>query len=115
MRKFILEKLEEFLLELGTGFTYAGNEVRLGKHKCDLLFFNYELNRFFVIELKIRKLIAQDIGQIKLYMNYIDKNMKKDHMSDTVGMILCKENDEIILGYMSDENIFTSEYALIHD
>ena len=97
LKGFILEKIEEFLLELGYGFTYVGSEYKLGKFKCDLLFFNYELNSFIVIELKIRTLKLSDKGQIKLYMNYIDLNIKKNYMNKTIGIILCKENDEIVI------------------
>ena len=115
LKQFILEKIEEFLLELGYGFTYVGCEYKLDKYKCDLLFFNYELNSFVVIELKIIKLKASDIGQIKLYMNYIDMNIKKDYMNKTIGIILCKENDDIVIKYVTDERIFTSEYCLINN
>ena len=112
LRSFILEKIEEFLLELGYGFTFVGSEYKLGKFKCDLLFFNYELNSFIVIELKIRKLKPIDIGQIKYYMNYIDSNIKKDYMNNTIGMILCKEDDEIVIKYVTDERILFSTYQL---
>lgn len=78
LKYFILEKIEEFLLELGYGFTYVGSEYKLDKFKCDLLFFNTELVSYIVIELKIRKLKPSDIGQIKFYMNYIDGNIKKN-------------------------------------
>lgn len=113
LKSFILEKIEEFLLELGYGFTYVGSQYKLGKFKCDLLFFNYELNSFIVIELKIRTLKASDIGQIKLYMNYIDLNIKKDYMNKTIGIILCKENDEIVIKYITDEKLFMSVYKLV--
>jgi len=76
------------------------------------LFFNYELNSFVVIELKIRKLSSRDIGQIKLYMSYIDCNIKKDYMNNTIGIILCKENDEIVIKYITDVNILLSTYQL---
>ena len=112
LKSFILEKIEEFLLELGYGFTFVGSEYKLGKFKCDLLFFNYELNSFIVIELKIRKLKPIDIGQIKYYMNYIDSNIKKDYMNNTIGMILCKEDDEIVIKYVTDERILFSTYQL---
>ena len=112
LKLFILEKLEEFLLELGYGFTYIGSEVKLGNYKCDLLFFNYELNCFVVIELKIRKLKPNDIGQIKFYMNYIDKNIKKDYMNNTIGIIMCREGNEIIIKYVTDEKIFVTTYAI---
>jgi len=112
LKSFILEKIEEFLLELGYGFAFIGSEYKLGKFKCDLLFFNYELNCFIVIELKIRKLMPSDIGQIKYYMNYIDSNIKKDYMNKTIGIILCKEDDEIVVKYVTDERVLFSTYQL---
>ena len=112
LKQFILEKIEEFLLELGYGFTYVGSEYKLGNFKCDLLFFNYELNCFVVIELKIRKLNPKDIGQIKHYMNYIDSNIKKKYMNKTIGIILCKENNEIVIKYITDKSILFSTYQL---
>ena len=68
LKQFILENIEEFLLELGYGFAFIGSEVKLGNSRCDLLFLNYELNCFIVVELKIRKLDSRDIGQIQHYM-----------------------------------------------
>ena len=113
LKQFILEKIEDFLLELGYGFLFGGSEYKLGNHKCDLLFFNTELNCYVVIELKIRKLKPIDIGQIKYYMNYIDSNIKKDYMNRTIGIILCKEDDEIVVKYVTDERILMSTYELI--
>ena len=113
LKQFILNQIEEFLLELGSGFTYVGNEYKLDKFKCDLLFFNTELVSYIVIELKIRKLKPSDIGQIKFYMNYIDKNIKKDYMNKTIGIIFCKENDEIVIKYITDERLFMSTYKLV--
>ena len=112
LKQFILEKIEDFLLELGYGFLFGGSEYKLGKHKCDLLFFNTELNSYIVIELKIRKLKPIDIGQIKYYMNYIDTNIKKDYMNKTIGIILCKEDDEIVVKYVTDERILFTTYEL---
>lgn len=112
LKQFILEKIEDFLLELGYGFTYVGNEYKLGKYKCDLLFFNTELTSYVVVELKIRKLRPQDIGQIKYYMNYIDLNVKRNYMNNTIGIILCRENNEIVIKYVTDERILFSTYKL---
>ena len=114
LKQFILEKIEEFLLELGFGFAFIGSEVKLGNSRCDLLFINYELNCFIVIELKIRKLEKYDIGQIQYYMNYIYKNLKKDYMNNTIGLILCKEGNEIVLKYSTDKRIFMSTYKLLY-
>lgn len=94
------------------GFNFTGSEYKLGKLKCDLLFFNTELNSYVVIELKIRKLKPIDIGQIKYYMNYVDSNIRKDYMSDTIGIILCKENNEIVIKYITDESILFTTYQL---
>ena len=113
LKRFILEKIEEFLLELGYGFHYTGSEVKLGNSKCDLLFFNTELNAYIVIELKIRKLEKYDIGQIQYYMNYINQNIKKDYMNNTIGLILCREDNKIVLKYSTDERIFSSTYELV--
>lgn len=113
LKEFILSEIESFLLEMGCGFSYIGSEIRLGDYKCDLLFFNYELNSFVVVELKIRKLMPQDVGQIHLYTNYIDAHMKKEHMNETIGIILCKENNRIVTGYMTDEKTYYSTYKLI--
>ena len=112
LKQFILEKIEEFLLELGYGFHYTGNEIKLGDSRCDLLFFNTELNCYVVIELKIRKLMKYDIGQIEYYMNYIDSNIKKNYMNKTIGLILCKEDNKIVLKYSTDERIFASTYKI---
>lgn len=113
LKSFILEKIEEFLLELGYGFAFISSEVKLGDSRCDLLFFNTELNAYIVIELKIRKLEKYDIGQIEYYMNYINQNIKKEYMNKTIGLILCKEDNRIVLKYSTDERIFSSTYQLI--
>ena len=114
LREFILEKIEEFLLELGYGFTYVGSEYKLGEHRCDLLFFNTELACYIVIELKIRKLKPIDYGQIKMYMNYIDTNIRKEYMNKTIGIILCKEGNEIVAKYIDDNNTLISTYKLLN-
>lgn len=114
LKEFILEKIEEFLLELGYGFAFIGSEVKLGNSRCDLLFFNTELNSYVVIELKIRKLEKYDIGQIQHYMYYIDEHLKKDYMNNTIGLILCKEGNEIVLRYSTDKKLFMSIYKLIN-
>lgn len=114
LKQIMIEQLEKIFIELGYGFTYAGSEVKLGNSYCDLLFFNYELNSFIVIELKTRKLKKQDIGQIQYYMNYVDKNVKKENHQDTIGIILCKENNKLVLEYCSNKNIYETTYKLIN-
>ena len=112
LKEFILEKIEDFLLELGYGFTFVGSEYKLGNHKCDLLFFNTELTCYVVIELKIRMIKSIDYGQIKYYMNYIDRNIKKDYMNKTIGIILCKEDNNIVVKYCTDDRVLFTTYKI---
>ncbi len=113
LKQIILEQIEKYFIELGVGYAFIGSEYRLGNSYCDLLFYNYELNSFVVIELKIRKLIKQDIGQIEYYINYIDINKKKSYMNETVGIILCKENNKLVMKYCSNPNIYETTYELV--
>ena len=74
---------------------------------------NTELNAFIVIELKIRKLKPIDIGQIKLYMNYIDEHLKKFNQDKTIGIIICKQDNKYVIKYCSDDRIIAREYELV--
>jgi len=116
LHKYILEDMDNFLKELGIGFAYIGNEVKIkiGRdfHRIDFLLFNYKFNCFVVIELKVGIMKAEYIGQIKKYMNYVDKNIKEDFNENTVGVIICKKGSEYILEYCSDERIFMTNYKL---
>ena len=114
LQELLLEKIEKTLLELGYGFNFTGREVNLGGSFCDMLFFNTELNAYVVLELKIRKLQKQDIGQTEYYMNYIDANMKKSFHNKTIGIILCKYDNKIVMEYCSNPNIYETTYKLIN-
>ena len=114
LQELLLEKIEKTLLELGYGFNFTGREVNLGGSYCDMLFFNTELNAYVVLELKIRKLQKQDIGQTEYYMNYIDKNIKKSFHNKTIGIILCKYDNKIVMEYCSNPNIYETTYKLIN-
>ena len=104
--------------ELGSGFSYIGKEypIKIGNkyNYIDLLLFNYEYNCFVVIELKVTKLMKEHIGQIEVYMNYIDKNLKKSNQDRTIGIIICKENNEYIIEYCSDKRIISREFELVY-
>ncbi len=88
-----------FLKELGNGFTFIDNEykIKLGEryYYIDLLLFNIEYNCYVVIELKITELKKEHIGQIQFYMNYIDRNLKKINQDKTIGIIICKQDNEV--------------------
>ena len=92
LEKNILEHLKEFLLELGKGFTYVGNQVRITidtEHfYSDLVFYNRILKCFVIIDLKIGKVTHKDIGQMQMYVNYYDRNIKTDSENETIGILL---------------------------
>ena len=114
LHELIIEHLENFYLELGIGYTFVGSEYKLGNHRCDLLLFNLEYLGYVVIELKIRKLEPKDIGQITHYMNYIDRNLKKDKFNKTIGIIITKEDDKFVLSYCSNKNVYNTTYKLVN-
>lgn len=78
-----------------------------------MLLFNYICNAFVVVELKINKLTHKDIGQIEHYMNYIDDNLKTFYQNKTVGIIITRENNEFVIKYCSNENLFQTTYEIL--
>ena len=117
LKKLILEDISSFMKELGPGFCYIDDEykIKLGNtyNYIDLLLFNYQYNAFVVIELKVTELRKEHIGQIMLYMNYIDKNIKNINHDKTIGIIICKRDNKLVLEYSSDSRIFSSEFVLL--
>ena len=116
LKKLILEDLDNFLKELGTGFSYIENEykIKIGNtyNYIDLLLFNYIYNCFIVIELKVTELKKEHIGQIQIYMNYVDKNIKTINQDKTIGVIICKKDNGYYIEYSSDKRIFSKNYIL---
>ena len=112
----ILEDIELFMKQLGNGYSFIGSEykIKIGDryNYIDLLLFNYIYNCFVVIELKVVELKKEHIGQIQLYMNYIDKNMRGNH-DKTIGIIICKKNNKYVIEYCSDERIIARTYELV--
>lgn len=117
LQKLILEDIENFMMELGNGFCFIGSEykIKLGDryNYIDLLLFNYEYNCFVVVELKTTELKKEHIGQIQVYMNYIDNNLKNFNQNKTIGIIICKKDNQYVIEYCSDERIIAREYLLI--
>ena len=117
LQRMIMEDLPSFLKELGNGFTFVENEykIKIGNsyNYIDLLLYNYIFNCFVVVELKITELKKEHIGQIEVYMNYIDKNLKKITQDKTIGIIICKKDNKFIMEYCSDKRILSKEYKLI--
>lgn len=115
----IINNLEKFLLELGKGFTFVARQQRISSGTehfyIDLIFYNRLLRSFVIIDLKIGKLKHQDIGQMQMYVNYYDREVKTESENPTIGIILCKENDDFVIEYTLPKNnkqIFANEYKL---
>ena len=117
LQKIILEDISSFLKELGNGFSFIDNEhkIKLGNkyNYIDLLLYNIIYKCYVVVELKITTLKKEHIGQIQVYMNYIDKNIKTINEDKTIGIILVKKDNKYIMEYCSDDRIIAKEYELV--
>ena len=117
LQQIILENIESFMQELGRSFCFIGKEypIKIGNNYnyIDLLLYNIEFNCYVVVELKVTKLKKEHIGQIEIYMNYIDKNLKKSNQDKTIGIIICKKDNEYIIEYCSDKRIISREFELV--
>jgi len=116
----LIDKLEHFLLELGTGFTFVSRQNRISfddKHfRIDLVFYNRILRCFVLIDLKIGELKHQDIGQMQMYVNYYDRKVKLEEESKTIGIILCQNKSEAVVEFTLPENntqIYASKYMTV--
>ena len=118
LQKLILEDIENFMKELGNSFCFISSEykIKIGDryNYIDLLLYNIEFNCYVVIELKITELKKEYIGQIEVYMNYIDSNLKTITQDKTIGIIICKKDNKFIMEYCSDKRIISKEYELIN-
>ena len=116
----IIDKLQLFLMELGKGYTFVGRQVRLTfneKHFfVDLVFFNRILQCFVLIDLKIGEITHQDLGQMQMYVHYYDRKIKLDNENATIGIVLCKKKDDMLVELTLPENnsqIFASKYQTV--
>ena len=117
LQQLIVEDITAFLKELGVGFSFIGNEykIKVGDryNYIDLLLYNIKFKCYVVIELKVTELKKEHIGQIEMYMNYIDKNMKSIDEDKTVGIIIVKKENKYVMEYCSDDRIIAKEYKLV--
>ena len=116
LQNLILEDIPSFMKELGDGYSFIDSEykIKIGNNYnyIDILLFNYIYNAFVVVELKVTELKKEYIGQIEVYMNYVDENIKTINQDKTIGIIICKENNEFIIKYTSDKRILSKEFVL---
>ena len=115
----LIDKLEEFLLELGRGFSFIARQKRItidGDHYyIDLVFYNYILKCFFLIDLKMGKLTHQDIGQMDFYVRYFEEEEKIEGDNPAIGLILCADKNDAMVKYTllkGNKKIFASKYKL---
>ena len=116
----IINKLEHFLLELGHGFAFVARQQRISfdeKHfRVDLVFYNRVLRSFVLIDLKIGDLKHQDLGQMQMYVNYYDREMRLEGENKTIGIVLCQNKSDLLVEYTlpeDNEQIFASKYKTI--
>jgi len=119
LEQALIDNLSKFLLELGKGFTFVARQKRIsldGDHfYIDLVFYNTILKCYILIDLKIGKLVHQDIGQMQMYVNYYDRELIQHDDNPTVGLLLCEGKKDVVVRYtLSKENkqIFASRYKL---
>jgi len=119
IHKYLINMLENRFLELGMGFALVGHEYKLiienKTYKIDLLFLNYELNAFVVVEIKSQELQPRDISQLEFYVNYIDKNIRKSYQNKTIGLLIVKKNNHYVIEYTTSNDIYVTTYRLIKD
>jgi len=116
----IINQLQKFLLELGNGFSFVSRQMRISTETShfyiDLVFYNYLLKCFVIIDLKTTKLSHQDIGQIDMYVRMFDDLKRGEDDNPTIGLILCADKDETIVQYSvlkENEKLFASKYKMI--
>ncbi|MEZ5451601.1 MAG: PDDEXK nuclease domain-containing protein [Thiothrix sp.] len=119
LEQALLSQLQDFLLELGSGFAFVGRQVRLtleGDHFYpDMVFYHVKLKCYVVIDLKLDKLSHADLGQMQLYVNYYDREIATTDDNPTIGLILCTEKNDAVVRYIlgeKNQQIFASRYQL---
>ena len=117
LEEALITHLQKFLLELGRGFTFVARQKRISydneNYYIDLVFYNINLRCYVVIDLKMEKLTHESLGQIDLYRNYYDLEVKSKEDNPTIGLLLVTEQDTLVAKYSSiykDDNIFVSKY-----
>ena len=117
LKSFILRDMENFLEQLGDGFYFRKSEYKImignKPNYIDLLLFNSNYNCHVVVELKVTESKKNHLGQIQVYMNYIDKRIKTVNQNKTIGIIVCKKDDKYLIEYSSDDRIRITTYELV--
>ena len=117
LQRLILEDIPSFLKELGEGYSFIENEykIRIGNtyNYIDLLLFNIKYNCYVVVELKVTEVKKEHIGQVEVYMNYMDKHIKGITNNKTIGIIVARRDNHYYIEYSSDKRIYTRDYEIV--
>ena len=116
LQEIIYENIEDFMHQLGEGYTFVGREYKLNigdkKNYIDYLLYNYKMNCFCVIEIKAREYRKTDYGQIKTYMNYVDEHLKNITQNNTIGIIITKSVNNFEAHYVKDNQVTIVEFKI---
>ena len=119
LENLIIDNISYVMEQLGEGYCFIKNQYKINignkNNYIDILLFNIKYNNYVVIELKVREFRKEDIGQILLYMNYIDKEVKSITHNKTMGIIITKEVDKFVVRYVNHDNIAISSINLIRE
>ena len=117
LQRLILEDIPSFLDELGEGYCFIRNEYKIKINNTynyiDLLLFNIKYNCYVVVELKVTEVKKEHIGQVEVYMNYIDKHVKGINNNKTIGIIVARRDNHYYIEYSSDKRIYTRDYEIV--
>ena len=117
LQRLILEDIPSFLKELGEGYSFIENEykIKIGNtyNYIDLLLFNIKYNCYVVVELKVTEVKKEHIGQVEVYMNYMDKHIKGITNNKTIGIIVARRDNHYYIEYSSDKRIYTRDYEIV--
>ena len=117
LQRLILENIPSFLDELGEGYSFIRNEYKIKINNTynyiDLLLFNIKYNCYVVVELKVTEVKKEHIGQVEVYMNYIDKHVKGITNNKTIGIIVARRDNHYYIEYSSDKRIYTRDYEIV--
>lgn len=119
LEQALIDNLQQFLLELGKGFAFVERQQRIstddGDYYIDLVFYNFHLKCFLLIDLKMHKLTHQDVGQMDMYVRMYEEKKRRSDDNPTIGLILCTENNHTVAKYSvlnDSEQLFASKYML---
>ena len=119
IHKKIINNVENRFMELGIGFALVGHEYKLKinnkAYRIDLLFFNIKLNAYVVVEIKSKEIKPEDIGKLQFYVSYIDKYIKESSNNKTIGILIVKKKNKLVIEFTTNTDIYVTTYKLVNN